>query len=105
MFPSNLGTLAKTYFYDHNEGEWINGSSLIEARSVHAAGIVTDVVTDEQLVAVTGGRSCDVLTSTEMLQDGEWVQGEINESIFHTKGKWFIKPVLPEQFLLNLMGF
>ena len=83
MFPSNLGTLAKTYFYDHNEGEWITGSNLIEARSVHAAGIVTDVVTDEQLVAVTGGWSCHVLTSTEILQDGEWVQGKIDKSILH----------------------
>ena len=75
--------MAKTYFYDHNEGEWINGSSLIEARSVHAAGIITDVVTDEQLVAVTGGWSCHVLTSTEILQDGEWVQGKIDKSILH----------------------
>ena len=83
MFPSNLGTSAKTFFYDHNEGEWITGSSLMEARSAHAAGIVTDVVTDEQLVAVTGGWSCHVLTSTEILQDGEWVQGKINKSILH----------------------
>ena len=75
--------MAKTYFYDHNEGEWINGSSLIEARSVHAAGIITDVVTDEQLVTVTGGWSCDFLASTEILQDGEWVQGKIDKSILH----------------------
>ena len=77
--------MAKTYFYDHNEGEWINGSSLIEARSVHAAGIITDVVTDEQLVTVTGGWSCDFLASTEILQDGEWVRGKIDTlyCIFH----------------------
>ena len=77
---SNLGTSAKTFFYDHNEGEWITGPSLIESRSHHGAGIVTDVVTDEQLVVVTGGWSCDVLASTEILQDGEWVQGKISNT-------------------------
>ena len=56
----------------------------MESRSHHGAGIVTDVVTDEQLVVVTGGWSCDVLTSTEILQDGEWVQGITNKSILHT---------------------
>ena len=46
----------RTLFYDHNEGEWITGPSLMQARMNHAAGIVTDEVTDESLVAVTGGR-------------------------------------------------
>ena len=82
--PFNLGTCANTYFYDHNEGEWITGPSLMEARSGHAAGIVTDLATDEQLVAVTGGWSCDILTSTEILQNGEWVKGKIKKSILDT---------------------
>ena len=56
---------------------------MIKARSGHAAGIVTDGETDEQLVAVTGGWSCHFLTSTEILQDGEWVQGKIDKSILH----------------------
>ena len=56
---------------------------MIEARNNHATGIVTDVVTDEQLVAVTGGWSCDVLISTEILQDGEWVQGKMNKCILN----------------------
>ena len=51
------------------------------ARGSHAVGIVTDVVTDEQLVTVTGGWSCDFLASTEILQDGEWVRGKIDKSI------------------------
>ena len=55
----------------------------MEPRSHHDAGIVTDVATDEQLVVVTGGWSCDVLTSTEILQDGEWVQGKTYKSILH----------------------
>ena len=44
-----------TLFYDHNEGEWITGPSLMQARAYHAAGIITDEVTDEPFVAVTGG--------------------------------------------------
>ena len=56
----------------------------MKPRNYHAAGIVTDLVTDEQLVAVTGGWSCDILTSTEILQNGEWVQGKIEKSILHT---------------------
>ena len=67
---------ALTFFYDHNEGEWINGPSLMQARVFHAAGIVTDEVTNEQFVAVTGsGGSAGYSESTEILQDGEWVQG------------------------------
>ena len=81
--PSNLDTSANTFFYDHNEVEWITGPSLMKARGSHAVGIVTDLVTDEQLVTVTGGLSCGVLPSTEILQDGEWVQGKIYKSILH----------------------
>ena len=73
--PSYTGL---TFFYDHNEGEWINGPSLMQARGYHAAGIVTDEVTDEHFVAVTGGYDGDDnLDSTEILQDGNWVQGII----------------------------
>ena len=54
---------------------------MMEERAHHAAGIVTDEVTDEQLVVVTGGWSCNILTSTEILQDGEWVQGKTTKSI------------------------
>ena len=55
----------------------------MKARGSHAVGIVTDLVTDEQLVTVTGGWSCDFLASTEILQDGEWVRGKIDKSILH----------------------
>jgi hypothetical protein len=73
---------ASTFFYDHNEGEWINGPSLMHARVYHAAGIVTDEVTGEDFVAVTGGYYSGSLDSTEILQDGEWVQGKINNVLF-----------------------
>ena len=69
---------ASTFFYDRNEGEWINGPSLMQARYDHAAGIVTDEVTEQDFVAVTGGIGGGYyLGSTEILQDGEWVQGKI----------------------------
>ena len=77
------GIFASTFFYDHNEDEWINGPSLMQARYSHAAGIVTDEVTDEHFVAVTGGFYSDFLDSTEILQDGEWVQGKISNTICH----------------------
>ena len=82
--PSNLGTSANTFLYNHNEDEWITGPSLMNPRASHAAGIITDLATDEQLVAVTGGWSCDFLTSTEILQNGVWVQGKRKKSISHT---------------------
>ena len=77
------GYSASTFYYDRNEGEWINGPSLMQARERHAAGIVTDEVTDENFVAVTGGYGYRDLDSTEILQDGEWVQGRISNTICH----------------------
>ena len=71
---------ASTIFYDRNVEEWISGPSLILARYWHAAGIVTDEVTDENFVAVTGGKGSGYLDSTEILQDGNWVQGNINDA-------------------------
>jgi hypothetical protein len=77
---------ASTFFYDHNEKEWINGPSLMQARRQHAARIVTDEVTEEQVIAVTGGsyysNAWFYLDSSEILQDGVWVQGEINMLCF-----------------------
>ena len=83
MYPN--GDSASTLFYDNNEGEWITGPSLMQARGTQAAGIVTDEVTDENFVAVTGGNNGDssgYLDSTEILQDGEWVQGKMNDTMF-----------------------
>ena len=70
---------ASTFYYDHIGGEWINGPSLIHARSYHAAGIVTDEVTDENYLSVTGGSNINLNAqdSTEILLDGKWVPGKI----------------------------
>ena len=79
---------ASTYYYDHIEGGWSNGPSLMQARGYHAAGIVTDEMTDEDFIALTGGYNSgdyhsDHLDSTEILQYGEWVQGKIKDTICH----------------------
>ena len=73
---------ASTFYYDHIQGEWSIGPSLMQARATHAAGIVTDEETNENFVAVVGGiDDPDYLESTELLQDGKWVQGKINYTI------------------------
>ena len=41
---------AKTYYYNHTNEEWINGPRLNQARQVHAVGIVTDEVIEDELV-------------------------------------------------------
>ena len=64
----------------------------------HAAGIVTDEVTDENFVAVTGGISyvyvnpiSRYLDTTEILQDGNWTQGNINDvTICYLFGKLMV---------------
>ena len=81
---TSYGYSASTFYYDRNEGEWITGPSLMQARGWHAAGIVTDEVTGEHFVAVTGGIGS--LDSTDILQDGEWVQGKINDTICYLLG-------------------
>ena len=100
------GFFASTFFYDRIEGEWINGPSLIKARDMHAAGFVTDEVTGEDFVAVTGGNYGNyALYSTEILQGGEWVQGKISNTICHilevfwshntiTPSPWFLEKVV-----------
>lgn len=73
---------ASTNYYDHNKDEWINETNLMQARYNHAAGIVTDEVTDEHFIVVTGGDGYSgYLDSTEIFQDGEWVQGKMNHTI------------------------
>ena len=84
---------ALTFYFNHIEGEWSNGPILMQSRYMHAAGIVTDELTNEKFVVVTGGflnvlspqtgihDSKVYLDSTEILQDGKWVEGKINNTI------------------------
>ena len=67
------------------EGEWSNGPSLLEGRSHHAAGIVTDEVTNENFAVVTGCTSHKSSKSTEILQDGKWVQGKLIDTLSYRK--------------------
>ena len=67
---------ASTFYRDHIGGQWINGPSLMQERYSHAAVIVTDEVTNENFVVVTGGEGD--MDSTEILQDLNWVEGKLN---------------------------
>ena len=71
------GSINYTYYYDHYNQVWFDGPGLKIARYLHGAGIVTDLITKERLVVVTGGSSDGdyYLQSTEVLIDGEWVLG------------------------------
>ena len=83
---------ASTFYFNHIEGEWSYGPILMQSRYMHAAGIVTDELTNENFVVVTGG-FLNVLSQTaihdfkvyldssEILQDGKWVEGKINNTI------------------------
>ena len=69
---------SKTFYYNHNHGNWSDGPELLKARARFAAGIVTDEVTQEKLVVVTGGLGNDgiSLNSTEILIGKEWSLGK-----------------------------
>ena len=91
---------ASTFYYDRTFGEWIIGPSLMQARYDHAAGIVTDEVTDESVVAVTGGAYYGDLDSTEILQDGEWIQGKINDTI-----RYLLENLLVAKYNYNMSWY
>ena len=67
-----------THYFDHQAHNWIQGPDLMQAREDHAAGVVTDEVTTEKLVIVTGGGHNGIrLDSTEILFNSQWNQGKI----------------------------
>ena len=87
---------AQTFIYNHNHGNWSYGPSLIQARDLHAAGIVTDEVTHETNAIVTGGFSNWVyFKSTEILKGGSWTLGEKIDQIY-IKNKSVKSQVLQE---------
>ena len=69
---------AKTFYYNHNYGNWSEGPELNQARTSHAVGIVTDEATQEKLVIVTGGSNNEImkLKSTEILISEVWSLGK-----------------------------
>ena len=67
-----------THYFDHQGNNWIQGPDLMQGRRSHAAGVVTDEVTTEKFVIVTGGDYHGIrLDSTEMLINNQWNQGEM----------------------------
>ena len=70
--------IAQTFYYNHTNKVWSNGPTLNKKRMSHAVGIVTDEVSQEKLVVVTGGYiNGNVSKSTEVLFDSTWSIGEI----------------------------
>ena len=78
----------KTFRFNLNkdlDGKWFHGPEtpdLIEGREDHAAEIVTDEITKENFVVVSGGVDKDGkhLKSVEILMDEKWTSG-----IFYAK--------------------
>ena len=78
--PSDSSEASKlTYFFLHSNHTWREGPNLEQGRMYHAASVVTDPETKEELVIVTGGSttssSNDFLDTTEILIDGTWTSG------------------------------
>ena len=75
------GYSAKTFFYSHQNGQWINGPDLIQARRHHASCLITDSVTQESFIVVTGGHQYNggALDSVEILDKygTEWTPGKL----------------------------
>ena len=75
---NEMTPIQTTHYFDHQAHNWIQGPDMMQARVEHAAGIVTDEVTTEKLVIVTGGEhNSIILDSTEMLINSQWNQGKI----------------------------
>ena len=64
----------KTYYFDHIKQQFLQGPELNIGRYYHASSIITDQITDEKYVVVTGGMndSIGVLDSAEVLINNEW---------------------------------
>ena len=68
----------KTFVYDHQKGEWSDGPNINEARYFHAGGIVTDEITKENFIVISGGIYVGGvgLNSTEVFFGFYWSKGE-----------------------------
>ena len=72
------GPIALTFFYNHEDNNWIEGPSMMQSRYIHATGIVHDEVTQEELVIATGGEFNGIhLQSTEIVLENDWVPGRL----------------------------
>ena len=68
-----------TYYFIHENQTWIKGPNLTQGRMAHAAQVVIDSETKEELVIVTGGLETEngenYIDTSEILVAGEWVAG------------------------------
>ena len=67
----------KTYYFDHIKEQFLQGPELNIGRYYHASSIITDQITDEKYVVVSGGENNNeypdyILDSTEILINNEW---------------------------------
>ena len=67
----------KTYYFDHIKEQFLQGPELNIGRYHHASSIITDQITDEKYVVVSGGENYNefpdyILDSTEILINNEW---------------------------------
>ena len=69
----------KTWFYSHLTGQWIRGPDLLQARTTHSVGLITDSVTLETFTVVTGGANFNGLNSVEILdkEGTAWISGKL----------------------------
>ena len=80
-----------TWYFNHATQKFKPGPNLLEGRSGHSSGTITDHETKEKIVLVSGGYNKEgswnsqYLKSTEILLNGEWVTGKIHKNlhIFH----------------------
>ena len=76
----------KTFSYDHKLDKWdLDEPELNLGRSDHAVGIVTDEVTMEKYIIITGGAysyidDIIILKSTEVLLANSWSKGKNTNS-------------------------
>ena len=64
----------KTYYFDHIKQQFLQGPELNIGRYYHTSSIITDQITDEKYVVVSGGmnNSIGVLDSAEVLINNKW---------------------------------
>ena len=68
---------AQSFVYDHIYQVWSNGPSLILPRHSFAVGVVTDNLTKQEYIFVTGGKfDATVMSSTEFLMEHLWQIGK-----------------------------
>ena len=88
-FVSSTVPVATTFYFEHaktqdEKGLWSEGPTMIYKRKQHSVGIVTDKITLEKFVVVTGGEDEDgPLETTEILMKNEWSLGKIKKKKYN----------------------